>query len=62
MKQYQITFKRVEAFYQTIIIETETQEEARVKADQLSFEGEIGFDYFKESDVLEEYIIDIECI
>jgi hypothetical protein len=60
MNQFQVTFKRVEAFYQTIIVEAPTLDEARGKADQLSSEGTIEFDYLKESDLLDEYIIDIE--
>lgn len=60
MNQYKVTFKRVEEFYQTILVEALTQDEAREKADLLSSEGGIEFDYFKESVVLEEYIVDIE--
>lgn len=60
MNQFQVTFKRVEAFYQTIIVEAPILDEARGKADQLSSEGTIEFDYLKESDLLDEYIIDIE--
>ncbi len=60
MNGFKVTFKRTETFYQTIIVEASTHEEARTKADKLSTEGEIEFDYFQESDVLDEYIIDIE--
>ena len=62
MNQYKVTFKRVEEFYQTIFVEAPSPDEARQKADQLSSDGEIEFDYFKESDILEEYIVDIETL
>jgi hypothetical protein len=62
MNQYKVTLKRVEEFYQTILIEAPTQDKARQKADQLSSDGEIEFDYLKESDILEEYIVDIETL
>lgn len=35
-------------------------DEAREQADQLSNDGEIEFDYSKESDILDDYIFDIE--
>lgn len=60
MNQFKVTFKRVEEFYQSIFVEALTEDEAREKADKLSLEGEIEFDYLKESDILEEYIIGIE--
>ena len=60
MNQYRVTFKRVEEFYQSVLVEASTQDEAREKADQLSTEGAIEFDYFKESDILEEYIVEVE--
>ena len=62
MNQYRVTFKRVEEFYQTILVEAATQDEAREKADKLSENGAIEFDYFKESDILEEYIVDVENV
>lgn len=62
MQQYRVTFKRVEVFYQDILVEASTQDQAREKADQLSEEGAIEFDYFKESDILEEYIVDVETL
>jgi hypothetical protein len=60
MNQYKVTFKRVEEFYQSVLIEAPTQDEARKKANELPEEGAIEFDYFKESDILEELIIDVE--
>jgi hypothetical protein len=60
MNQYKVTFKRVEAFYESILVEASTEEEARNQADNLSNDGKIEFDYFKESDILDDYILDIE--
>ena len=60
MNQYRVTFKRVEAFYESILVEASTEEEARNQADNLSNEGKIEFDYFKESDIIDDYILDIE--
>jgi hypothetical protein len=60
MNQYKVTFKRVEAFYESILVEAATVDEARDQAAKLSNEGEIEFDYLKESDILEDYILDIE--
>lgn len=60
MNQYKVTLKRTEVFYETILVNGATEDEAREKTDQMSEQGEIFFDYFKESDVLEEHIIDIE--
>lgn len=60
MDQFEVTFRRIEAFYQTIIVEASTLDEARDKADQLSLDGTIEFDYLKESDLVDEYIFDIE--
>lgn len=60
MNQFEVTFRRIEAFYQTIIVEASTLDEARDKADQLSLDGTIEFDYLKESDLVDEYIFDIE--
>lgn len=62
MNQYKVTFKRTEVFYQTILVDGATEEEARKKADYQSEQGKIEFDYFKESDILEEHIVDIERI
>lgn len=62
MNQYKVTFKRVEAFYESILVEASSEEEARHQADNLSNEGAIEFDYFKESDLLDDYILDIEKI
>lgn len=62
MNQYKVTFKRTEVFYETILVNGTTEEEARKTADQMSEDGDICFDYFKESDVLDEHIIDIEKI
>lgn len=60
MNQFEVTFRRIEAFYQTIIVEASTLDEARDKADQLSLDGTIEFDYMKESYLVDEYIFDIE--
>lgn len=60
MNEFKVTFKRVEAFYQTITVQALTTEEARKKADELSYEGTIEYDYFTESDLIDEYIFDIE--
>lgn len=62
MNEFKVTFKRTEAFYQTITVEALTAEEARSKADALSNEGAIEYDYSKESDLIDEYILDIEKI
>lgn len=62
MNQYRVTFKRIEEFYQSILVEASSQEEAREKAEQLSEEGAIEFDYFKELDILEEYIVEVETV
>lgn len=59
MNEFKVTFKRTEAFYQTITVQALTAEEARQKADKLSNEGVIEYDYFKESDLIDEYIIDV---
>jgi hypothetical protein len=60
MNKYKVTFKRVEAFYESIFVEAATDEEAREQADKLSEDGMIEFDYLKESDILDDYILDIE--
>ncbi|MBX3709455.1 MAG: hypothetical protein KF702_06850 [Gammaproteobacteria bacterium] len=62
MNQYKVTFKRVEAFYKSILIEASSEADARHQADNLSNEGEIEFDYCKDSDILDDYILDIEKI
>lgn len=54
MNQYKVTFKRIEAFYESILVEASTEEEARNQADNMSNEGKIEFDYFKESDILDD--------
>lgn len=59
MNQYRVTFKRTESFYQDILIDASTHEEAREKAEKLSENGDIEFDYYKESDILDEYILDV---
>lgn len=59
MNEFKVTFKRTKAFYQTITVQALTAEEARQKADKLSNEGAIEYDYFKESDLIDEYIIDV---
>ncbi len=61
MSQFKVTFKRIEAYYQTIIVDAPTRKEARDKADILSCEGIIEFDHLsEESDLLDEYIICVE--
>ena len=62
MNEFRVTFKRTEAFYQTITVQALTIEEARNKADELSCEGKIEYDYLKESDILDEHILDIEKV
>lgn len=62
MNEFKVTFKRIEAFYETITVEALTAEEARTKADILSCQGSICYDYYKESDLLDEYILEIEKI
>lgn len=60
MNQYKVTFKRVEAFYESIFVEAANEEDARNQADNLSNDGQIEFNYFKESDILDDYIFDIK--
>lgn len=62
MNQYKVTFKRTEVFYETVLVNGATEDEARETADKMSEDGKICFDFFKESDVLEEHIVDIEKI
>ncbi|MEO8402826.1 MAG: hypothetical protein ABI597_13725 [Gammaproteobacteria bacterium] len=62
MNTFEITFKRVEAFYEVITVKAPTAEEARKKAGALAHDGEIMYDYFKESNLLDEYILSIEKI
>ncbi|GEM_PF-2594082 len=62
MNKFEVTFKRIEAFYETITLDALTAEEARKKADALSCQGAIAYDYFKESDLLDEYILRVEKI
>lgn len=62
MSQYKVTFKRIEAFYETILVDGQSTEEARAHAEQLSMNGDIYFDYCKESDLLDEHIINIEKV
>ncbi len=62
MNQYRVTFKRIEKFYDSICTEASTEEEAREKANQLSINGDIIFDYSKESHILDEYIVEIEAL
>ena len=62
MNQFNVTFKRVEAFYQTVTIQALTLEEAQQKADELSNEGMIEYDYFAESNILDEHILEVEKI
>ncbi|MHB1949559.1 MAG: hypothetical protein ACYCQI_15780 [Gammaproteobacteria bacterium] len=62
MSEFKVTFKRTEAFNSTIVIDAQTADEARSKADVLSCEGAIEFDYFKESDLIDEYILDVEKV
>lgn len=62
MNEFQVTFKRMEAFYETITIQAATAEEARNAAEKLSNEGAIEYDYFKESDLIDEHIIRVEKI
>lgn len=60
MNEFKVTFKRVETFYQTVIVQALTLNDARNKANTLSEEGMIAYDAFSESDLIEEYILDIE--
>ena len=62
MTTFEITFKRIEAFYETITVEATTAEDARKKADALAEDGEIIYDYFEESDLLDEYILRVEQV
>lgn len=62
MNEFRVTFKRIEAFYQTITVHALTAEEAHKKADELSIHGEIEYDYLKESDLIDEHILDVEKI
>lgn len=59
MNEFRVTFKRIEAFYKTITVAASDLEDALAKADALSFDGAIEFDYFKESDLIDEYILDV---
>ncbi len=60
MNQYRVTFKRVEAFYQAILVTASNPSEAHEKAEELASDGAIEFDYLKESDIMDEHIIDVE--
>ena len=60
MNKYKVTLKRLEVFYHSILVEADSQEQAREKVDRLSVEGEIEFDYLRESDILDEHIMYIE--
>ncbi len=60
MSKFKVTFKRIEKFYDSILVEASTKDEAREKANQLSENGEIEFDYLKESDIMDEYIVTIK--
>jgi hypothetical protein len=62
MNEFKVTFKRIEAFYETITVEASDFEDARAKANALSFDGAIEFDYFKESNLIDEHILDIEKV
>jgi len=62
MNEFKVTLKRLEVFYQTIIVTASNAEEARSKADALSLDGAIEYDYFKESNIIDEYICDLEKI
>jgi hypothetical protein len=62
MNKFKVTFKRLAAFYQTIIVEASTSEEARAKANEISLNGAIEFDYRNESDLLDEYILEVDKI
>lgn len=62
MNEFKVTFKRIEAFYQTITVHALNAEEARDKADELSNHGAIEYDYFKESDLIDEHILDVEKV
>lgn len=61
MKTFLVTFKRIEAFYTDIVIEADTQEEAREIADTQAIEG-IEFDYLQESDLIDEHIYNVKEI
>ncbi len=60
MNQFKVSFKRTESFYTEVLVEATSHEEARAKADQMSLEGEIEYDYFKESNIIDEYIYEVE--
>jgi hypothetical protein len=47
MYTYKVTIKRVEKFYDVVIVHATSKEEARTKANKLSENGEINFDYTK---------------
>jgi hypothetical protein len=60
MNQFKVTFKRVEAFYESKIVNAPSAEKAQEIADKLSFEGCIAFDYLAESDLIDEHICSVE--
>jgi len=62
MNQYKVTFKRTEVFYQAIRVEASTPEKAHEKAELLASDGGVEFDYFHESDIIDEHIIGIEKV
>jgi hypothetical protein len=62
MYTYKVTIKRVEKFYDDVIVQATSKEEARKKADQLAENGEINFDYTKESRIIDEYIVEIRKV
>jgi hypothetical protein len=62
MHTYKVTIKRIEKFYDDVIVHATSKEEARTKANKLSENGEINFDYTKESRIIDEYIVEIRKV
>jgi hypothetical protein len=62
MYDYKVTIKRVEKFYDDIIVQATSKEEARKKADLLAKNGYSNFDYTKESRIIDEYIVEIRKV
>jgi hypothetical protein len=60
MNRYKVTIKRLEKFYDDVIVDATTEAEARENADLLMSEGKYNFDYSKESRIVDEYIVEVK--
>jgi hypothetical protein len=62
MNRYQETIKRLETFYDDVLVDATSEAEARENADLLMSKRKYNFDYSKESRIIDEYIVEVKKV